>query len=83
MPISPRKSEPMTYEERISKVMEIINKIHSPFEQQILRSFILELCQRYITKSKELDKYVRPEVEELDRRFMEMVLKDLHLDNGL
>lgn len=83
MPINARKSEPMTYEDRISRVMEIIDKIHNPFEKQLLRNFVWEMCQRYITKSKELERFVRPEIEELDRRFIETILRDLNLNDGL
>jgi hypothetical protein len=83
MPISPRRSEPLAFEERISRVMDIIDKIHNPFEKQLLRNFIFELCQRYINVSKQLELFGASEERDSDVKFIEVVLRDLNIDNGL
>jgi hypothetical protein len=81
MPIIPRSSSPTTYEERIAKVAEILTKLHNPNDAQFIKNFIFDLCKRFIDKSKEFERYVNPQIEALDRRYVESIIKDLDLEN--
>lgn len=77
MPITPHQTVINTHEERMAKIIEIINKMPNSFERQLLLNFVFDIIQRYIQKSRELERFVSPKMEELDRRFMEMVAKEL------
>lgn len=77
MPITPHQTVINTHEERMAKIIEIINKMPNSFERQLLLNFVFDIIQRYIQKSRELERFVNPKMEELDRRFMEMVAKEL------
>lgn len=76
MPIAARATGD-TYEARVVKVQIIIGKLHSIHDQDFIHKFIFDLCQRYLDKSKELEKFVRPDIESLERRYIENLLKDL------
>jgi len=58
------------------KILDIINRIPNNYDSEFVRKFIIELCQRYIQKSEELDRYVNPTIEALDRRYMKTILQD-------
>ncbi len=79
MPIVPRSSSITTYEERIAKVLEILAKLHNPNDADVVRNLIFDLCKRYLEKSMELERFINPKIEELDRRFIEGIIRDLNL----
>jgi hypothetical protein len=79
MPIIP-KNQTLTFDEKIERINKIISKQYSEFDKQLLKNFIYELCQRYIDKSKELEKYVSPQISEMEkyeRAYFELILKDM------
>lgn len=81
MPINPRPSDLTgTYEDRIERIMLVLSKMPNQFDAQLIRNLILELCHRYNSKSQELQLYVNPKVEELERRFTDQIIKDLNLN---
>ncbi|MFN7465282.1 MAG: hypothetical protein ACK53T_07850 [Planctomycetota bacterium] len=79
MPIAGRPTD-LTYEAKIERVLNVINKLHSESDRHFIRTFIFDLGYQYIVKSKELDKFVRPEIEALDRRAITNILRDLGYD---
>lgn len=81
MAFAARNSSVTTYEERVARILEIISKMPNKFEAQLIRNMFFELAQRYINKSMELEKFVNPEIEKLDRRFVESIIRDLNLND--
>lgn len=80
MPINPRPSDLTgTYEDRMERIMLALSKMPNQFDAQLIRNLILELCQRYNTKSKELQIHINPNIEALERRFTDQIIKDLNL----
>lgn len=79
MPIVGRSTSVTTYEERIARILDILHRMPSSFDAQLIKNMLFELAQRYIDKSKELERYVNPKVEEMDRRFIENIIRDLNL----
>jgi hypothetical protein len=53
MPIIP-KQQPNTTEEKLDKVLEILSRSNS-HESDFIRTFILEICQRYCEKVREME----------------------------
>lgn len=79
MPIQPRESAPNTYEYKIERVIETLNKMPNQFDAQLIRNLILELCQRHITTCKELETHINSNIQALERRYQEQIIKDLKI----
>lgn len=80
MPLAIRPSDLTgTYEDRIERIMNALSKMPNQFDAQLIRNLILELCRRYDLKSRELGIFTNIEIEALDRRFTDQIIKDLNL----
>lgn len=84
MPITPR-SQIMTTEDKLGKVLEIIVTMRNQQDASTIRSFILELCKRYLDKDQELKKYTSDAVaamNEFESRYLERILKEFGSETG-
>ena len=78
MPIAARE-QPKTTEEKFDEIIRIINNIRSPQDRAMINSFIMELCQRYIGKDKELQGFVSPSVKAMnafETEYIERILRE-------
>lgn len=78
MPIEPKIIN--TYEAKVERIYTALSRL--PLHDKLLIiEFIRDLAKRFKAKSEELEKFIRSDIEELDRRYIEQVLKDFN--NGV
>lgn len=83
MPIGARQSVAMTTDEKFSEINRIISTIRNIGDQNMIRSFILELCKRYIDKDRELHQIASPAVKAMnafETEYITRIIKDMSLE---
>lgn len=75
MPIG-AKIQAVTLEDKLFRVIGIISTMRNQSDADLLRSFIFDLCQRYINKEKQFPSTTD---EHFELEYIERLIKDLKL----
>lgn len=83
MPIISRQ-QAVTTEEKLDKILEIISKMHNTLDADFMRTFILEICQRYCDKINEVNKLNLSSsligMNNFEKEYMERIINEFKID---
>lgn len=71
-----------TTEERFDKVLEIVSSMYNKTDADFIKSFVFDICTRYIDKVEECKPYISPSLQSMNGfevEYMKRVIKDLKL----
>lgn len=71
-----------TTEEKFDKVIEILSGMYNKIDADFVKSFVFEICTRYIDKVEEVKPFLSSSLQsmnEFEVEYMKRVIKDLKL----
>lgn len=75
------KQQAITTEQKLDRVLEILSKNYHQYDADFLRTFILEVCQRYCEKVREMESLdvlskAVIKMNQFEMEYMERIIKE-------
>lgn len=75
------KQQAITTEQKLDRVLEILSKNYHQYDADFLRTFILEVCQRYCEKVREMETLdvlskAVIKMNQFEMEYMERIIKE-------